>query len=264
MTTSLTFILTGLIQTVSSLAETAQILITGNSSTTNNTSEGDQVFEPVHWSAAGLLIGAFLLEISVLNYSKKILQSENIEQATKNHIHSTIQTVAMVSCCTAALRLGNVISPLQTAEFGLGILHPNFLLADLLLFFRIRKAIRDEYLGQAQARPVNDARVLDSYTIVPLLKVGMLLSSGITQVIKPSTEYCNQGGCISVNRVQLSTFFILLRMAIDFPTKQIRTADIKDVIINYFYCFLPRRRQPGAGVQQIQQNPLNQPLILNI
>lgn len=265
ITASLTFLLTNLIQTASGLAETAQIFITGNgSSTTNTTLDGGPVSDPVHWGVAGLFMGVSLLEISALNYSRKIWQSENIEQATKNYIHSTIHTVAMAGCCTTALRLGNVINPSQTAALGLGILHPNFLLADLLLFFRVSKANSEASLERAQRRPVSDVRVGGVYTLIPVLKIGMLLSSGIIQATRSSVEYDYDQGDISVNRAQLSTIFILLRIAIDFPTKQVYLADIKDVVSSYFCCFLPCRQQPRAGAQQIQQDQLNQPLIPNV
>lgn len=263
ITASLTFLLNNLIQTVSGFTETAQILITGNGSTTNTTSDGGLVSNPIHWGLAGLFIGASLLEMSALNYSRKIWQSENIEQTTKNYIHSTIQTVAMAGCCTTALRLGNLINPLQTAEFGLGMLYPNFLLADFLLLCRTAKGIREENLRRAQGEPVNDVRRGDVRGIY--VKITILLISGIIQTKKSSVEIYNptDGSYIMLNRAKFSAMFLALYTIIDLFFQQVRFSDIKSVVTSYFCCFLPCRRQPIAGAQQIPQNPLIQPLMLN-
>ncbi len=256
--TTVSFLLTGLTQIVSGLANTTQILITGDFRTTNISSSDYQVSEPVHWGMAVLLMGTFLIEISVLNSLKKIFLAENIEQASRSHLHATIRSVAMAGCCSAMLRLENLTDPAQTGEIALGLLHPNFLFADLLLFSQIRRAIRE-----VEQNGLVDNRELNTYTIVPLTKILMIICSGVLQAKKVAFKFYGADSGIDIeadSRIQFSSIFIILRIGIDFITKQITFTDVKSVMNDYNCCFF---QQPIANHQQIQQNQnqLNQPLL---
>ncbi len=108
------FLAISLMETVSGLAQTTQILMTGYSSTTNSTSDSGS------YGVGILSLGAAFLEMFALKYTKKIWQSENIEKATKNHIHVDYTDSGCSQLFYCRIKIGDIITKDQIAEFGFG------------------------------------------------------------------------------------------------------------------------------------------------